>query len=177
MSNQPIISSFPATVTISAAAAHGMSLPEYPDSQNGGSALVQTLYKGNTVTVSGWVAVQQTAVQLNWLDLSSVVPAGYQTWWVANGFYVPTSATEEQPDPTVGQLTPPNGSWNALIENAAAQGSAGAIIPNAVNSAGNALSGLGLDIKELAVLLVVAFVIYAILSTGALNLVHFKRQD
>lgn len=178
--NPELITSYPATVTISAESVHAMSLPEYPDSQNGGSALVQTLHKGNTVTVSGWVAVQQDAVQLNWLDLSSVVPAGYQIWWVANGFYVQTSATAEQPDPSVGQLTPPNGNWNALIANAAAQGSLGAVIPNAISSAGSTISSAGTNIQNffktlfsdatsVVILVVVILIIYMFVKSGVMK--------
>lgn len=160
--NPELITSYPATVTISAVSVHCMSLPEYPDSMNGGSAIVQTLGKGNTVTVTGWVAVQQDAVQLNWLDLSSVVPAGYQTWWVANGFYVQTSATAEQPDPSVGQLTPPNGNWNALLTQAAAAGSSSAIIPNALNS--GAFQSLFSDAKSVIILIIVLLIIYMLVK-------------
>lgn len=178
--NPELITSYPATVTISAASVHCMSLPEYTDSMNGGSAIVQTLGKGNTVTVTGWVAVQQDAVQLNWLDLSSVVPAGYQTWWVANGFYVQTSATAEQPDPSVGQLTPPNGNWNALLTQVSAQGSLGAVVPNAISSAGSTISSAGTSVQDffktllgdatsVVILIVVILIIYMFVKSGIMK--------
>lgn len=179
-----LVSTYPTTIAISATAAHGFSLPELPDQQVGGSVLAQTFTQGQTFTAIGYVKVTGAGVM-----------GGNPYWWVDSNasLYVSASVTLQQPDTSVAALTAPPSSWNALIAEADGEAAAAAnpiaVVTNGVSGIWNGFTGViqsaatavtggavGSTIVDVIALVIVAFLIYAILKTGALNTVHFDKK-
>ncbi len=176
-----LINSFPANIIISSVSAHALTLPELPDGQTTGSALVATFSEGQTFVASGWV---------NGEDLNAGTSNPSNTmWWKGGGFYVWSGSTQQQPDPASTPLTAPPSDiarlTNLMNAETAASANPITVVANGVSGIWNSVTGgisktftsaMGGDITDIIILVVVVFVIYTILSTGTLNLVHFKKK-
>ena len=184
------VSIFPATITISSPSAHVFSLPDLPTGQAGSSTLVQTMSKGQTFVAQGWVK-EPPIPGVNYFGQE----AALLNYWVTDsGYYIMCGTTEQQPDPNstpMPALAQPSAQTiaeaNAAVTDAVnnqiqVPSSIGAAVSGAWNSITGAVSGLvsgafGGDVVDIIWLIIIVFAIYAVLSTGALNLVHFKKRD
>jgi hypothetical protein len=165
---QPIISQFPANVTMSGYG-HAMSLPELPDSQTGSgsipasSVIVQNMTSGEAFTVDGYVVV----AAINAIG-------GDNRWWHAvSGYYVPVAFTVEQPASNITPLTTPPSITVGLQNYENTQASLSNVFGNGLSTiesgVKSTLSSIGIDATSLMWLIVAIFVIYVIIRLGVLR--------
>lgn len=136
-----------------------------------------------------------TAVAVGWVNGDAIDNVNTQWWLMQDGSYCWTGFTDSRPGPLLAKSQdPPATNLDQAIAaanaEAAAAGNPIAVVSNGVKGIWNGFTGavssavnsvtsgaVGNTITDLLWLIVVVFLIYAILKTGSLNLVHFKKKE